>query len=120
MSIEDYMKIEYPFEIIPGNPNEDGGYAIYYPDLVGCVSVGDTIDKAIKNGEEARRVWIESQLDEGKEIPLPGSFENFSGQFKIRIPKSLHRSLALNAKREGISMNQYCLYLLSKNDALKA
>lgn len=27
---------------------------------------------------------------------------------------------ALDAKREGISMNQYCVYLLSKNDATSA
>ncbi|MBQ2743396.1 MAG: toxin-antitoxin system HicB family antitoxin, partial [Oscillospiraceae bacterium] len=32
-------------------------------------------------------------------------------------PKSLHKSLSENSKREGISMNQYCLYLLSKNNA---
>lgn len=41
----------------------------------------------------------------------------YSGQFKLRIPKSLHRSLSMHAKEEGISMNQYCLYLLAKNDA---
>ena len=27
---------------------------------------------------------------------------------------------ALDAQREGISMNQYCVYLLSKNDATSA
>ncbi len=41
----------------------------------------------------------------------------YSGQFKLRIPKSLHKSLAEHSKTEGISMNQYCLYLLAKNDA---
>ena len=41
----------------------------------------------------------------------------YSGQFKLRIPKSLHRSLAEHSRSEGISMNQYCLYLLAKNDA---
>lgn len=35
---------------------------------------------------------------------------------KIRMPRSLHRSLAEHAQREGISMNQYCIYLLSRND----
>ena len=46
--------------------------------------------------------------------------ESYSGQFKLRIPKSLHKSLTEHAKREGISMNQYCVYLLSKNDAATA
>lgn len=35
---------------------------------------------------------------------------------ELRIPKSLHRSLSEHAQREGISMNQYCIYLLSRND----
>ncbi|MFA6663841.1 MAG: toxin-antitoxin system HicB family antitoxin, partial [Lachnospiraceae bacterium] len=33
-------------------------------------------------------------------------------------PKSLHRSLSEHSKEEGISMNQYCVYLLSRNDTL--
>ena len=44
--------------------------------------------------------------------------EDYSGQFKLRIPRSLHRSLAEHSQREGISMNQYCVYLLSRNDAV--
>ena len=44
--------------------------------------------------------------------------DKYSGQFKLRIPKSLHKLLAEHSKREGISMNQYCMYLLSRNDAL--
>lgn len=48
------------------------------------------------------------------------SFNQYSEQFKFRLPKSLHRSLAEHAKREGVSMNQYCVYLLSRNDALQS
>ena len=51
-------------------------------------------------------------------IAEPESIEDYSGQFKLRIPRSLHRSLAEYAKAEGTSMNQYRLYLLSRNDAL--
>ncbi len=69
--------------------------------------------------EESRaEVWIEAALEEGIEIHEPDSLDNYSGQFKLRIPRSLHRSLAEHSKREGISMNQYCVYLLSKNDAV--
>ncbi len=48
------------------------------------------------------------------------SLEDYSGQFKLRLPRSLHRLLAEHSKREGISMNQYCVYLLSRNDAFYA
>nr|WP_242953521.1 toxin-antitoxin system HicB family antitoxin [Enterocloster citroniae] len=40
--------------------------------------------------------------------------EKYSGQFKLRLPKSLHRQLTQHSKREGVSMNQYCVYLLAK------
>ncbi|MCI6701659.1 MAG: toxin-antitoxin system HicB family antitoxin [Solobacterium sp.] len=49
------------------------------------------------------------------EIHEPDSLDNYSGQFKLRLPKTLHRRLSEESKREGISMNQYCLYLLSTN-----
>ena len=57
-------------------------------------------------------------LEEEIEIYEPDSLENYSGQFKLRIPRSLHRSLAEHSQKEGISMNQYCIYLLTKNDAV--
>ena len=47
-------------------------------------------------------------------LKLPASTETFSGQFKLRLPKSLHRDLTERAKEEGTSLNQYCVYLLSQ------
>ena len=55
--------------------------------------------------------------EDGIDIPVPDSLETYSGQFKLRIPRSLHRTLAEHSKQEGVSMNQYCVYLLSRNDA---
>ncbi|MBO4242012.1 MAG: type II toxin-antitoxin system HicB family antitoxin [Clostridiales bacterium] len=113
-----YMDIPYRLEIIPDI--EEGGYAVRYPDLPGCISSGDTIEEALKNAEDAKAAWIKAALEDGVKIPEPKNDEDlsdYSGQFKLRIPKSLHRSLSLHAKEEGISMNQYCLYLLTKNDS---
>ena len=52
------------------------------------------------------------------EIRLQQALEDHSGQFRLRILRSLHRSLVEHSQREGISMNQYCVYLLSRNDAV--
>ena len=73
---------------------------------------------ALKNALDCKREWLAAALEDGYEIPEPTSDDEYSGQFKLRLPKSLHRALAENSKREGISMNQYCVYLLSKNDAM--
>ena len=112
--IDKYMKMNYKIEL---NPDDEGGYVVNYPELPGCLSVGDSVEEALKNGEEAKREWFMVMLEEGMEIPRPEKNIEYSGQFKLRLPKSLHKSLVQQAKREGISMNQYCLYLLSKGDS---
>ena len=112
-----YMSLPYKIELIPDV--DEGGFGVSIPDLPGCISIGATIDDAINNINDAKRAWIEAALEDGITIPEPQpdkDLTEYSGQFKLRIPKSLHKSLVRHAKAEGISMNQYCLYLLTKND----
>ena len=116
-TIDEYLALPYRIEIVPDI--DEGGYVISYPELKGCLSSGKTIEEAIANGEDARREWLTAALEDGYPIPEPSSKDEYSGQFKLRIPKSLHRQLAMQSKKEGISMNQYCLYLLSQNNALR-
>ena len=82
----------------------------------GCRPV--TIPKHEPIKKVAKKEWILAALEEGQEIPMLDGLNDYSGQFKLRIPKSLYRHLSEQSKREGISMNQYCLYLLSRNDAI--
>ncbi|MBO5299422.1 MAG: toxin-antitoxin system HicB family antitoxin [Clostridia bacterium] len=114
-TIDEYMSLPYRMEIIPDT--KEGGYVVRFPELPGCLTCAETVEEAIKNAEECKKEWLTAALEDGIKIPEPVSDEEYSGQFKLRIPKSLHRALAEHAKEEGISMNQYCLYLLSKNDA---
>ena len=96
-TLNEYMKMPYRMEIV--EDEEEGGFVV-------------------QNALDAKRIWIEAALEERIEIYEPDSLENYSGQFKLRIPRSLHRSLAEHSQKEGISMNQYCIYLLTKNDAV--
>lgn len=114
-TLEEYMQLAYRMEII--EDKAEGGYVVSFPDLPGCVTCGDTIPSALENAQDAKRVWLDAAIEDGIEIPEPGSINEYSGQFKLRMPKSLHKLLAEHSKREGISMNQYCVYLLSHNDA---
>ena len=118
-TIEEYMALPYRMEIIPDV--EEGGFTAWYPDLPGCLTCAETMEKLIANAQDAKRAWLEAAIADGVEIAEPSrdaAFGDYSGQFKLRLPKSLHRSLSLHAKQEGISMNQYCLYLLARNDAV--
>ncbi|MBD5452620.1 MAG: toxin-antitoxin system HicB family antitoxin [Lachnospiraceae bacterium] len=116
MTLNEYMELPYRMEIVPDV--EEGGYAVTFPELPGCITCGETLEQAVRNATDAKKAWLEAALDEGIAIAMPDELNEYSGQFKLRIPKSLHRQLSEHSKREGISMNQYCLYLLSRNDAL--
>lgn len=107
-----YLNLNYPFVL---QECEDGTYFIKYPDLKGCMSVGNTIDEAIQMGKDALKLWIETAIEDGKSVPEPKSLEDYPQSYKLRLPKSLYRDLALKAEEEGTSINQYCLYLLSKS-----
>ena len=115
-TIEEYMLLPYRMEIVPDT--DEGGFVVSFPELPGCISCGDTVDKAVENANDAKRAWIEAAIEDGITINEPDRIEDYSGQFVLRIPKSLHKTLSDNSKREGVSMNQYCMYLLSKNSAV--
>ena len=114
-TIDEYMRLPYRMEIIPDTA--EGGYVVRFPELPGCLTCADTLEEAVRNAADCRKEWLTAAMEDGIDIPEPASEDEYSGQFKLRIPKSLHKSLAEHSKAEGISMNQYCLYLLAKNDA---
>ena len=109
-TLNEYLALPYRMELVK-DPDE-GGFVVSFPDLPGCITCGETLEAAVANAADAKRAWLQAALEDG--LPVR---EHYSGQFKLRIPKSLHRSLAEHARQEGISMNQYCVYLLSRNDA---
>lgn len=113
-TIDELMQLPYKMEIVPDT--DEGGYVVSYPELPGCITCGETIESAISNAKDAKYAWLDTALEEGIEIPQPQQANAYSGQFKLRVPKSLHQQLSQHAKAEGISMNQYCVYLLTKND----
>lgn len=117
-TLDYYMSLPYHMEIIPDI--EEGGFTAKFPDLPGCLTCSETIESLMENAQDAKKAWLTVALEDGIEITEPGgekTLSDYSGQFKLRMPKSLHRSLAVHAKKEGISMNQYCNYLLAMNDA---
>ena len=58
-------------------------------------------------------VELDSMDNEDKELFFAMEELEKSGKIALRIPKSLHAELAEQARREGVSLNQYCLYKLA-------
>ncbi len=48
-----------------------GGFCIFFPDLPGCVSAGDSIDDVMANAEQALAGHIELSAEYGDKIAEP-------------------------------------------------
>jgi antitoxin HicB len=116
-SLEFYLNLKYPVTLYP---DPDGGYVAEIKDLSGCMTQGETTDETLFNIEEARSLWIETAYEYGDEIPLPSTQVQYSGKVLLRIPCSLHKRLTENAEKEGVSLNQYLVFLLSERNAVKS
>lgn len=108
-----YLNLNYEIRIRKLSVEEGGGWLAEIPLLPGCMSDGETPEEAVTNVNDAKKCWIEACLDAGRPIPEPADDE-FSGQLRVRMPKSLHRSLSEKAREENVSLNQYINYQLAK------
>ena len=106
-----YMGLSYRIEVV--EDKEEGGFALNCPELPGCITCAESISQGFEMIEDAKKCWFAACLEDSIPIPEPRQINDYSGQFKLRIPKSLHKTLTERSRQEGISMNQYCLYLLS-------
>ena len=59
--------------------------------------------------EDNELQWIEAAQKYGIKVPEPtiNKVSEYSGKFITRVSTQVHREAAENAKREGISLNQY-------------
>lgn len=112
--LEEYFALDYSFNVLA---DPEGGYVIVFPDLPGCMTQVEHLGEVGPAAEEIRRLWIETEYEEGEEIPLPSHPAGYSGKFNLRLPRSLHRSLAEAAERDGVSLNTYVTGLLERAHA---
>lgn len=111
--------VRYPIEVFWSE--EDGGFIAIAPDLPGTSAWGKTEAEAIHELHTVIGLWIKAARKVGNSIPAPSDRADvsYSGKFLMRVPKRLHAELAHSARAQGVSLNQYVLYLLAKGYAEK-
>ena len=114
MEVKDYLLL--PYHIVIRHITDESGsyYFATVQEFDGCMSHGETYAEACENIQEAMELWVEAKLEGGFPVPLPIDDSQYSGKFVLRIPKTLHARLAMEAEKEGVSLNQYALYRLSR------
>ncbi len=106
--LEYYVNLPYPVRIYP---EPDGsGYTAEIPDLPGCITCADRPEELWEMIADAKRGWLELALEDGDPIPgpsVPAPGDEPSGKLTVSMPRSLHRKLAEQARREEVSLNQF-------------
>lgn len=108
-TIGEYLSMPYRMEIVPDS--FEGGFAVSFPELPGCLTSGETMEKALENAADAKKAWLEAALEEQLAIPEPGDPEGrcigaAGGRF--RYPEDIDQfddevaSLFEDSEKEGI------------------
>jgi antitoxin HicB len=103
-NLEYYLRLPYTRELIP---EASGIWFARIKELPNCMSQGNSADVALRNLDDALIGWLKCELEDNQPIPEPREEAEFSGQFRTRVPKSLHRKLVEAADRDGVSLNQW-------------
>ena len=118
-----YLALNYPVEIIKIEEDKGGGYQACIPMLGRYAFLGDgeTVAEALADLEDTKKYLFQEYLEKGLPILEPDQVDEkeYSGRFILRIPAELHRYLSLEAKRNATTLNQYCLYMLTRKSYLK-
>lgn len=87
--------------------DEDEGYIVTSPEFPGMSAFGTSVDEAMREGQIALRAMIKSYEAEGEALPAEKKVHSYSGQFRVRISKSLHQQAAEMAEKESVSLNHF-------------
>jgi len=79
------------------------GRVLEFPSLA---AHGSTQAKALSEIRSVVQHAFEDLQDSGEEVPEPLNKRPYSGKLNVRLPKYLHRQLAIEAAEEGVSLNQ--------------
>ncbi len=85
---------------------EDGEHVGLCAELPSLSWLAATPEAALKG---IRKVVAEAVADmqvSGEPVPAPLAEKHYSGEFRVRIPPHLHRTLALQAAESGVSLNR--------------
>jgi antitoxin HicB len=101
---------DYAIIVEPLSEADGGGWLASVPALPGCMGDGETPEAAMADAKAAMAEWKSAAQELSRDIPGPAA----TGQWRQRVPKSLHEKLKIVAAREGVSLNAYVANVLAE------
>jgi antitoxin HicB len=101
---------EYAIVVEPLSKEDGGGWLASVPALPGCFGDGETRAEALEDALAAIEEWTDAARALGRDVPGPAAL----GQWRQRVPRSLHDKLRRLAEAEGVSLNQLVTSVLAE------
>lgn len=119
-AVDQYLSLPYHLLLVRDGEEKGKPWCATVEELAGCTSRGKTSDDALNGVRDAMSTWIETALQEGREVPEPKSATSHSGRLLLRMPRTLHADLTRASEREGVSLNQFITDVLASAIAWRA
>lgn len=119
-AVDQYLTLPYHLLLVRDGEEKGKPWCASVEELAGCTSRGKTSDDALNGVRAAMTAWIETALQEGREVPEPKSATSHSGRLLLRMPRTLHADLTRASEREGVSLNQFITDVLASAIAWRA
>ena len=102
-------KMEYSFIAHTYETDEGKEWYVEFPDIPGVVGGGKPQIEAVEDAFDNLEAHLSFLEEDGVDIPVPSFYpdDSYSGKFALRMSKSLHKRVAINANLEGVSINAY-------------
>ena len=85
---------------------EDGEHVGLCAEFPSLSWLAKTPEAALRGIQKVVADVVTDMQAKGEAVPEPLAEKHYSGEFRVRIPPQLHRTLALTAAEQGVSLNR--------------
>jgi predicted HicB family RNase H-like nuclease len=85
---------------------EDGEHVALCAEFPSLSWLAKTPEAALRGIQKVVADVVTDMQARSEAVPEPLAEKHYSGEFRVRIPPQLHRSLALTAAEQGVSLNR--------------
>ena len=93
---------------------EDKEYVALIPEFPHLSALAGTPEEAVREAQVVAGLFLEVIAERGEDAPQPQILSRYSGEIRVRMPRTLHQKLAGRAQMENVSLNTLMVTLLAE------
>ena len=93
---------------------EDCEYVALVPEFPHLSVLDKKPERAVREAVMVAEAFVDGMEQCGETPPEPQVLSSFSGQIRVRMPRTLHQKLAGRARMEDVSLNTLIVSLLAE------